>query len=351
MGLGIELAERGLLPDLLVRQGIRQIVRGRIRDEYRDGERSRLARIDALMQELAQSELALATQAANEQHYEVPTAFFRLVLGDHLKYSACLFEHANSTLDEAEAAMLLLYAERAELADGQEVLDLGCGWGSFTLWAAARYPGSRFTAVSNSASQRQFIEQTAAQHGLANIEVLTRDVNHLDFEGARFDRVVSIEMFEHMRNYRVLLERIARWLKTDGCLFVHIFCHRETAYPYETAGEDNWMGRHFFTGGLMPAIDTLAQFDQHLAIEAQWQVPGIHYQRTARAWLSRLDANRLRVRAVLAETYGNDVDRWVNRWRLFFMACEELFGYRAGTEWLVAHYRLRHRRLPVSPES
>lgn len=344
MGLGIALAERGLVPDVLLRLAIRRIIRGRLVDEYRDGEAERLARVSALMNELGESALALATRAANEQHYEVPTDFFRLVLGQHMKYSACLYEQANINLDEAEAAMLALYADRAELSDDLDVLDLGCGWGSFTLWAAARYPGSRFTAVSNSASQRQFIETVALERGLRNVEVITCDVNNLEFSEQRFDRVVSIEMFEHMRNYRVLLERIARWLRPDGCLFVHIFCHRETAYPYETTGDDNWMAQHFFTGGLMPAIDTLAHFDQHLRIQTRWRVPGHHYQRTARAWLYRLDTHQLRVRAALEGTYGKDVDLWLNRWRMFFMACEELFGYKAGSEWLVAHYRLRHRR-------
>lgn len=343
MGLGIDLAERGLVPDYIVRLAIRRIIRGRLADEYRGGEAARRARVETLLEALSESVLALATKTANEQHYEVPTEFFRLVLGQHMKYSACLHDSTNIDLDVAEAAMLALYADRAELKDGQDVLDLGCGWGSFTLWAAARYPGSRFTAVSNSASQRQFIEAAALERGLINIEVITCDVIDLGFPEGRFDRVVSIEMFEHMRNYEVLLARIAGWLTRDGCLFVHIFCHRETAYPYETEGDDNWMAQHFFTGGLMPAIDTLAHFDHHLKIESQWRVPGHHYQRTARAWLDRLDAHRMRARAVLEPTYGTDVDLWLNRWRMFFMACEELFGYRGGEEWLVAHYRLRHR--------
>lgn len=343
MGLGIDLAERGLVPDFLLRMAIRRIIRSRLADEYRDGEAARLARVKTLLEELSGSALALATRTANEQHYEVPTDFFRLVLGQHMKYSACLYDDPSRDLDEAEAAMLALYADRAELRDGQDVLDLGCGWGSFTLWAAIRYPGSQFTAVSNSGSQRQFIKTAARKRGLINVEVITCDVNALVFAADRFDRVVSIEMFEHMRNYKVLLERVARWLRPGGCLFVHIFCHRETAYPYETTGDGNWMAQHFFTGGLMPAIDTLAHFDQHLRIETQWRVPGHHYQHTARAWLNRLDTHRLRARAVLEATYGSDVDLWLNRWRMFFMACEELFGYAAGNEWLVAHLRLRHR--------
>lgn len=346
MSVVIDLAERGLLPDFLVRTGIRRFVRGRLADEYRGGERARLARVNALLLDLGGSEVALDTQTANEQHYEVPTGFFELVLGAHMKYSACLFEYEDTSLDEAEAAMLALYAVRAELVDGQQVLDLGCGWGSFTLWAAERFPRSRFTAVSNSATQHQFIEAAALQRGLRNVEVLTRDVNHLEFDPIRFDRVVSIEMFEHMRNYRLLLQRVARWLRPDGRVFVHIFCHRETAYPYQTEGDGNWMGRYFFTGGLMPAIDTLQHFDDHLEIEQQWSIPGHHYQRTARAWLDRLDANHVRARAALLATYGADVDRWLQRWRFFFMACEELFGFRGGNEWLIAHYRMKRRTTP-----
>jgi len=346
MSVGIDLAERGLVPDVLVRIGIRRLVRGRIADEYRGGEPARLARVNTLLLDLGRSELALETQVANEQHYEVPTGFFELVLGAHMKYSACLFEHEDTSLNEAETAMLALYAVRAELVDGQQVLDLGCGWGSFTLWAAEKFPRSRFTAVSNSATQRQFIEKCAMLRGLRNVEVLTRDVNDLEFDPAHFDRVVSIEMFEHMRNYRLLLQRVARWLKPDGRLFVHIFCHRETAYPYTTEGDDNWMGRYFFTGGLMPAIDTLRHFNEHLEIEQQWSIPGTHYQRTARAWLNQLDANHQRARAALVATYGSDVDRWLQRWRFFFMACEELFGFRGGKEWLIAHYRMKRRSAP-----
>jgi len=242
MSVVIDIAERGLVPDFLVRTGIRRLVRGRIADEYRGGEPARLARVNALLLELGSSELALETQAANAQHYEVATGFFQLVLGAHMKYSAALFEREDTSLDDAEAAMLALYAVRAGLVDGQQVLDLGCGWGSFTLWAAGKFPRSRFTAVSNSATQRQFIEETASQRGLLNVEVLTRDVNHLEFDPACFHRVVSIEMFEHMRNYQLLLARIARWMKPEGRVFVHIFCHRETAYPYATEGDDNWMG-------------------------------------------------------------------------------------------------------------
>ncbi len=338
MQLAIDLAERRALPDALVRFGIRRFVSERLRDERRG---DAAARFDERIESLRSSPIALSTSAANEQHYEVPTEFFRIVLGRHMKYSACLWDGSTSSLDQAEANMLERYAERAGIEDGQRILDLGCGWGSFTLWAAARYPYAQITAVSNSATQRQFIEATAAERGLANVRVITADVNSLSLPAHSFDRAISVEMLEHVRNYETLLERIACWLTGEGALFVHIFCHRELLYPYEVDGAGNWMGRYFFTDGLMPSFDTLTRFDRHLAIDASWALPGTHYQRTARAWLDRMDASAAAARAALIPAYGTDVDRWLQRWRMFFMACEELFGYRDGREWQIGHYLMR----------
>ncbi|MDT8438744.1 MAG: cyclopropane-fatty-acyl-phospholipid synthase family protein [Wenzhouxiangellaceae bacterium] len=333
----IDLAESGRLPDVLIRIGIRRLLRKRLADEFAgDPERAGEAYARRI-EELAASPIALATDAANEQHYEVPAGFYQQVLGEHLKYSSCLWEPGVDSLNEAEARMLALSCERAALADGQDILELGCGWGSLTLWMAAHYPNSRITAVSNSASQRAFILRRAAERGLTNLEVLTRDVNQLALE-RQFDRVVSIEMFEHVRNYRHLLARIHGWLKPGGSLFVHIFCHRTLLYPFETEGDDNWMGRHFFTGGLMPAADTLLWFQEHLKIQQRWLVNGRHYARTARAWLELLDARRTAARAALADSHP-DPERQLQRWRMFFMACEELFAWRGGREWMVAHYR------------
>jgi cyclopropane-fatty-acyl-phospholipid synthase len=342
MGLAHAIAERGYVPDFLVRREIRRLVRDRLRDERRGTPAARAARFAALIEALGRSPVALHTDAANAQHYEVPTEFFAQVLGRHLKYSACLWDDDTDDLDVAEANMLELYAARAQLSDGQRILDLGCGWGSFSLWAAHRYPAARFTAVSNSRTQRAFIEQQAKRHGLTNLTVVTADANALDFPAQSFDRVVSVEMFEHVRNYQALLERISRWLAADGKLFVHIFCHRQLMYPFETEGDDDWMGRHFFTGGLMPAANTLAHFQQHLHLDEHWALSGRHYQRTAAAWLARMDAKPREVRAALALAYGDDVDLWVQRWRFFFMACEEMFGYGDGDEWQVCHYLLSH---------
>ncbi|MFU8813720.1 MAG: SAM-dependent methyltransferase [Pseudomonadales bacterium] len=341
----IDLAESRYVPDTLVRVGIRRLVARHLREEHGSNPEVRDERYQRLLAELAASSIALHADRANAQHYEVPADFFRLVLGAHLKYSSAYWDGGATDLDAAEHQMLALYAQRALLVDGQRVLDLGCGWGSFTLWAAERFPGSTFTAVSNSAGQRCYIEWQAQQRGLKNVTVLTADVNDLQLDG-RFDRVISVEMFEHVRNYALLLNRIASWLDDDGRLFVHIFCHRNLLYPYEAHGDANWMARYFFTGGLMPAADTLLFFQEDLQIQRRWSLSGSNYRRTARAWLDNLDCNADAVTQALQPVYGDaEVARWVQRWRMFFMACEELFGYRDGSEWLVCHYLFHKRRV------
>lgn len=333
------MAERGLLPDALLRLGIRRMCAERLREERAGGLAAQSVRQARLIELLRHSPVAIETAAANAQHYELPPAFFEHCLGPRLKYSCCYYPRGDETLAEAESAMLALYGERAELADGQRILELGCGWGSLTLWMAERYPKAHITAVSNSHGQRRHIEAQCRLRGLTNVHVLTRDVNALAIATWQFDRCVSIEMFEHMRNYQVLMQRIAKWLLPGGKLFVHIFAHRELAYPFETAGADNWMGRHFFTGGLMPAADTLLHFQQALAIEQRWLVDGTHYEKTANHWLQRQDSQRDAVMAVLRQAYGDHAGLWFQRWRMFWMACAELFGYAHGQEWLVAHYR------------
>ena len=326
---GIEMAERGLVPLAGLRMGVRGLVRQRLRDARTGPDAA------AFAASLADGPLALATDTANEQHYEVPAEFFQLALGSRLKYSSALWPIGVNTLDAAEKAMLDLTCERAQLRDGQDILELGCGWGSLTLHMAAAYPNSRITAVSNSASQRRFIETWAPP----NVTVITADMNDLALDD-RFDRIVSVEMFEHMRNYRELLSRIRGWLRPDGRLFVHIFCHKTFAYPYESEGSDNWMGRHFFTGGIMPSFDFFSHFPDDLFVERDWRIAGSHYGRTARAWRENIERREHEVMAVLRDTYGADAPRWFQRWRLFFLACEELFNYRGGSEWMVGHFRL-----------
>jgi len=339
----IELAEKGLVPDALIRRGIRALLRRRLREEFAGDPEAQSARYAQLLEELAGSAIAIETDAANEQHYEVPAAFYQQALGARLKYSSGYWSDGVRDLDGAERAMLDETCRNADLADGQDILELGCGWGSLTLWMAERYPGARITAVSNSASQRHHIESRVLDLGLGNVRVITCDVNELELDD-RFDRVVSVEMFEHVRNYRQLLRRISGWMKPEARLFVHIFCHRYLAYPFETEGDGNWMGRHFFTGGLMPAADTLLHFADDVVIERRWLYSGKHYARTARAWLDNIDDRRELLRPVLADAYGDDAELWRQRWRIFFMACEELFAFDGGRHWLVGHFRFRKAR-------
>ena len=340
MSWALRLAEAGLLPDAVIRIGVRRLVRRRLRDEGGGDVERESARYAALLDGLRNSPVALDAAQANEQHYEVPAEFFRLVLGPRLKYSAAFWPPGTRTLAEAETRMLELVAGRSALEDGMRVLDLGGGWGAFTLWAAQRYPRARFLAVSNSVTQKRYIDARAAALGLDNVAALTADVNSLTFD-ERFDRVVSVEMFEHVRNYAALLSRIAGWLAADGKLFVHVFCHRHLMYPFDDEGDDNWMGRHFFTGGLMPARDTLLHFQDRLKLRSRWEISGNHYRRTARAWRANLDANRSAADRVLAAAGAHP--HAVQRWRMFFMACEELFGWRGGSHWLVCHYLFAQR--------
>lgn len=343
--LAIELCERGWLPDFVTRFGMRRLMAERLADESLDRGEAEFGRFRDNLAELRRSAVAVETDAANEQHYEVPAAFFQHVLGDNLKYSCCWFEpdagprDLAEQLDAAEERMLALTCERAELADGQDILELGCGWGSLTVWMARHFPNAAVTAVSNSASQREHIMARCAAAGVTNVEVITADANEFDTE-RRFDRVVSVEMFEHMRNYGMLMRRISSWLRPTGKLFVHIFCHRQLMYPFTTEGEYDWMGKYFFTGGLMPSEHTLLYFQDALCLDDQWRVSGQHYEKTSNAWLQRMDRNRAAIMPVLEATYGAESAAvWFQRWRMFFMAVAELFGYADGTEWMVAHYR------------
>jgi cyclopropane-fatty-acyl-phospholipid synthase len=342
--VAISLAERGLVPEPLLRAGIRHLLRDRLAaEERRHADREEALR--RFVTRMAAAELAPTPEAANRQHYEVPTAFFRVVLGRHLKYSSALWEPGVASLDEAEAAMLERTCARADLSDGQRVLELGCGWGSLSLFMAARYPSARFLAISNSRSQGEHVRAEARARGLANLEVRTADMNGFAPEpGARFDRIVSVEMFEHMRNWPELFRRVHGWLAPGGRVFVHVFAHRRFAYPFEVDGDGDWMARHFFTGGIMPSHDLPARIPGPLEVEESWLVPGTHYARTAEAWVERLDANRAAALAALGRDLPPaEARRQLHRWRIFFLACAELFGFRGGAEWVVSHHRLRAR--------
>lgn len=334
----IELCERGYVPDSLARFGMRRLIGQRLADESAGDPAARHAQF---MRELRASPIAINAQDANAQHYEVPAEFFRLHLGPRLKYSCCLYGPQARTLALAEEAMLELCAQRANLADGQRILDLGCGWGSLSLWLAARYPRAQVVGLSNSAAQREFIESRARGQGLVNLRVLTGDVAGFEFvAGTEFDRVLSVEMFEHMRNYQALLAKIARWLVPGGQLFVHVFAHRALAYPFEIRDGSDWMSKYFFTGGLMPSARLLAEFQDDLRLAQHWWIDGTHYQRTADDWLAGLDARRGEILEVFRSAYGPvQAALWLQRWRMFYMAVAELFGYRRGSEWGVAHYR------------
>ena len=340
----IDAAERGWLPDALVRVGIRRLLRQRLNREAQHDPGEQQAAKSAFVDSLRAGPIALAVDDANTQHYEVPTAFFERVLGPHLKYSCGYWPTDATTLEQSESHMLRLTCERAGIADNMRILELGCGWGSLCLWIARNYPGCRITAVSNSATQRQFITARCRQEGLDNLRVVTANVAEFAPQQV-FDRIVSVEMFEHLRNYQIMLARVADWLTPTGELFLHVFCHREAAYAFETNGADNWMGRHFFTGGIMPARDLFFYFQDDMVVGDHWCVSGMHYARTCAAWLANVDRQRTALSELLSAGEDANTGRLrLQRYRMFFMACAELFRYSQGNEWFVAHYLLRCRR-------
>ncbi len=329
------LLDRDLVPDWLIRLGIRRLLAARLKQETK---KNTTAHRNALLSELKVSPIALHTDSANNQHYQVPTPFFQLVLGKRLKYSCNYWPNGVTNLDESEEAALKLICERAKIADGQTILELGCGWGSLSLYLAAQYPNCEITALSNSATQKRQIDSMSAQLKITNLKVITSDINAFDPNG-KFDRIVSIEMFEHVRNYQELMRRISIWMKPQSLLFIHIFSHKDLTYFFEDAGPNDWMARNFFTGGIMPSADLLLHFQEELKLAQRWQLPGTHYERTSAAWLKNMTRNRSKILDLFdsSDHPREAVRRWV-QWRIFFMACAELFGYRGGSEWIISHY-------------
>lgn len=337
----VSWTETGLVPDSVIRAGIRRLLESKRREIHVGDIEFAADTVNRFVAMMDDSPIALVPDLANEQHYEVPAEFFEQVMGERLKYSCGYWPEGVTTLTESEEAALRITAERAGIRDGMQVLDLGCGWGSLSLWIAEQFPACAVTAVSNSASQREFITGRAKQKGLDNVTVLVCDMNDFD-TGDRFDRVVSIEMFEHMRNYRELFASISRWLAPGGRFFMHIFCHRSTPYEYIDKGPGDWMSRHFFSGGIMPSADLPLRFNDQLCVDKRWHWNGQHYMKTCEAWLGRMDRNKAAIMPVLAECYGEDQAAiWWQRWRIFFMACSELFNHSEGREWYVGHYLFR----------
>ena len=337
----VSWTESGLVPDAVIRAGIRRLLESKRKEIHSGDEEFAANTLNSFVAMMNESPVAHVPDLANEQHYEVPAEFFTHVMGDHLKYSCCYWPAGVGGLSEAETAALELTVRRAGITDGMRVLDLGCGWGSLSLWIAEHFPNTSVMSVSNSKSQRDFIVQRATERAIENIEVVTCDMNDFATD-QRFDRVVSIEMFEHMRNYGELFRRIDEWLLPDGRFFMHIFCHRSTPYEYIDKGPADWMSRYFFSGGIMPSADLPLRFPGKLCIDKRWHWNGQHYAKTCNAWLNKMDANEDAIKPVLAECYGEaDASLWWQRWRIFFMACAELFDYDEGHEWYVGHYLFR----------
>ncbi len=338
------MLKKNIIPDILIRSGARRMTAKRLREIRSRHIGEHQAYLNRYIGELKAQPIAVQTADANQQHYEVPTAFFEQVLGTHMKYSCGYWEVAvphnrlQDHLDRSEEAMLELTCQRAQVEDGQKILDLGCGWGSLSLYMARRYPSADIVSVSNSATQKAYIDARAREENLNNLTVFTEDINDFNYAG-RFHRVISVEMFEHMRNYEALMEKIAGLLFPEGLLFVHIFCHRTTPYAYEVKDEGDWMARHFFAGGTMPSQDLLHYFTRHFSLKMQWSVSGLHYQKTLESWLQRMDARKGAIMPILAEIEGQEqVLKWWVYWRVFFMSCAEFFGFNGGNEWYVSHY-------------
>ncbi|OMO66976.1 Mycolic acid cyclopropane synthase [Corchorus capsularis] len=335
--------ERNLLPDTVIRRLTRLLLASRLRSGYRPSAELQLSDLLQFVNSLKEMPIAIKTDKPKTQHYELPTSFFKLVLGKNFKYSSCYFSDGSKTLEEAEEAMLELYCERSQLKDGHTVLDVGCGWGSLSLYIARKFPNCKVTGICNSTTQKAFIDEQCREHQLQNVEIIVADISTFEMEGS-YDRIYSIEMFEHMKNYQALLKKISNWMKQDGLLFVHYFCHKAFAYHFEDINEDDWITRYFFEGGTMPSANLLLYFQDDVSIVNHWLVNGKHYSKTSEEWLKRMDKNSASIKPIMESTYGKDqAVKWTVYWRTFFIAVAELFGYNDGDEWMVSHYLFKKK--------
>ena len=337
------LLEKNIIPDFLIRSGIRRLLSQRLREENQGSLEKNREYHQAYIEGLKKSPIAIQTHSANEQHYEVPTEFYKFCLGKRLKYSGGFWPQGVHSLDESEDAMLSLSCKRAELKDGHSVLDLGCGWGSLTLYIAEKFPNCSITSVSNSKTQKEFIDSECNRRGYKNVTVITRDMNEFTID-KKFDRLMSVEMLEHMKNYEILFQKFSTFMKDDSLFFIHIFTHNQYAYAFEVKDETDWMSKYFFTGGQMPSDDLFLYFQKDLLIQNHWRVNGTHYQKTSEAWLSKMDSNKDKIMPIFEATYGKEnALKWWVYWRVFYMACAELWGYNNGEEWVVSHYLFKKR--------
>ena len=332
----IGTAERVPLPDVIIRAAIHRLC-SRTAARLATGN----AESDAWFADaMAARAIAEYTDEANARHDEVPAAFFAHVLGPNRKYSSCFYKEPASTLQEAEEEALRQTVEHADLADGQSILELGCGWGSLSLWMARQFPHSLVTAVSNSNSQREYIEGEAAQRGLANLRVITSGHEPVRARSAVRPCRLRRDVRAHDELARIDDPR-ARWLKPDGRFFLHIFTHRSGAYLFDRADGEDWIAQHFFTGGVMPSHHLIRQYADLFEVEKEWRWSGVHYQRTAQDWLDNFDSHRDEIERVLRKVHGGETALWMRRWRWFLLATAGLFGYADGSEWGVSHYRLK----------
>ncbi|KAJ4709012.1 (S)-coclaurine N-methyltransferase-like [Melia azedarach] len=335
--------ERNLLPDAVTRRLSRLLLAGRLRSGYKPSSELQLSDLLQFVHSLREMPIAIKTEKPKTQHYELPTSFFKLVLGKHLKYSCCYFSDTSKTLEDAEKAMLQLCCERAQLKDGNTVLDVGCGWGSLSLYIAQKYSNCKITGICNSKTQKTFIDEQCRAHGLQNVEIIVADISTFEIE-ASYDRIFSIGMFEHMKNYGDLLRKISKWMKQDSLLFVHYFCHKTFAYHFEETNEDDWITKYFFAGGTMPSANLLLYFPDDVSVVDHWLVNGKHYAQTSEEWLKRMDKNLASIKPIMESTYGKDqAVKWTVYWRTFFIAVAELFGYNNGDEWMVAHFLFKKK--------